>query len=132
MQNMVSASATPSTRSIENSAVVRELLGGSRPVFQRKLALAIPTLCEADNIPVLLDRVRAVLDSLKIEYEILIVDDDSCDGTAKVVAAIAQEDPRIRLLVRKGQRGLSGAILHGWGHPDAAVAGGTARAFQSH
>ena len=123
MQSMVSASATPSTRSIENSSVVREPLEGSRSTFPRKLALAIPTLCEADNIPALLHRVRTVLDALKVDYEILIIDDDSCDGTAKVVAAIAQQDPRIRLLVRKGQRGLSGAILHGWDNTDAAVVG---------
>jgi dolichol-phosphate mannosyltransferase len=86
-----------------------------------KLALVIPTLCEAENIAGLLDHVRSVLDPLRISYEILVVDDDSCDGTAAVVSAIAEEDPRVRLLVRKGERGLSGAILHGWERTDASV-----------
>jgi dolichol-phosphate mannosyltransferase len=92
-------------------------------VTQVKLALVIPTLCEAANISGLLDHVRSVLDPLDIPYEILVVDDDSCDGTPQVVLELARLDPRIRLLVRKGQRGLSGAILHGWQCTDAAVLG---------
>ena len=88
-----------------------------------KLALVIPTLCEAENIGGLLNHVRSVLDSEKIPYEILVVDDDSSDGTGDVVSAIAVEDPRVRLLVRKGERGLSGAILHGWKNTDAAILG---------
>jgi dolichol-phosphate mannosyltransferase len=40
-----------------------------------------------------------------------------------VVSAISLKDPRVRLLVRKGQRGLSGAILHGWQNTDAAILG---------
>jgi len=95
---------------------------GTRP-FRQKLALAIPTLCEAGNIAVLLDRVRAALDPLKIEYEILIVDDDSRDGTEEIVNAIARQDQRVRLLVRKGQRSLSGAVLHGWAHTSASIVG---------
>ena len=91
--------------------------------FRRKIALAIPTLCEAENLLALLDRVRGALDPLNLDYEILIVDDDSCDGTAEIVSALALQDPRIRLLVRKGQRGLSGAILHGWENTDAAIVG---------
>jgi dolichol-phosphate mannosyltransferase len=88
-----------------------------------KLALVIPTLCEAENIGGLLDHVRSVLDPLNTPYEILVVDDDSSDGTGDLVSAIALKDPRVRLLVRKGERGLSGAILHGWQNTDATILG---------
>jgi dolichol-phosphate mannosyltransferase len=88
-----------------------------------KFALIIPTLCEAENIGGLLDHVRGVLDPLQIPYEIVVVDDDSSDGTGAVVSAISAQDPRVRLLVRKGQRGLSGAILYGWKNTDADVLG---------
>jgi dolichol-phosphate mannosyltransferase len=64
-----------------------------------------------------------VLEPLGICYEVLVVDDDSSDGTGDVVSAIAKQDPRVRLLVRKGQRGLSGAILHGWQNTDATILG---------
>jgi dolichol-phosphate mannosyltransferase len=88
-----------------------------------KLALIIPTLNEAGNIGRLLDHVRQVLDPLDVPYEIVVVDDDSKDGTGDVVNAISAEDKRVRLVVRKGQRGLSGAILYGWKNTDADVLG---------
>lgn len=90
---------------------------------QKRLALVIPTLREAGNIGGLLTRVRSVLDPLKIPYEILVVDDDSGDGTGEITSAIAVKDPRVRLLVRKRVKGLSGAILDGWESTDAGILG---------
>jgi dolichol-phosphate mannosyltransferase len=90
---------------------------------REKLALVIPTLDEAENISGLLDHVRSVLNQVGIPYEILVVDDDSRDGTGGLVSAITRQDPRVKLLVRKGERGLSGAILHGWQNTDAPVLG---------
>lgn len=71
----------------------------------------------------LLDRINQALESAPVDYEIVVVDDDSHDGTADVVAAIAQKDPRVRVLVRKGARGLAGAVIHGWQHTDADILG---------
>lgn len=119
---MVSASLNPIRVTIDEPTIPQPR-GLATPRFPQKLALAIPTLCEAGNLSALLDRVRGALDPLNFDYEILIVDDDSCDGTAEIVSALAQQDPRIRLLVRKGQRGLSGAILHGWENTNATIVG---------
>lgn len=88
-----------------------------------KLALVIPTYHEAGNIIVLLDRVRAALDSAGIRYEILVVDDDSRDGIAELVSAVSQSDPRVRIMVRQDERGLSGAVLHGWQRTGAGILG---------
>jgi len=90
---------------------------------ETKFALVIPTLREAANLGPLLERILAALDQTDILYEILVVDDDSRDGTADVVNAIAAIDGRVRLLVRKGERGLAGAVMHGWQHSDADLLG---------
>src|ERR1035438_9816654 len=105
------------------AAALAPPLEGTPDLADLKLALAIPTLHESENIRRVLDRVRSVLDLVGVRYEILVVDDDSRDGTAEIVTAVTQEDPRVRLLVRKGQRGLSGAILYGWQHTDAGILG---------
>jgi dolichol-phosphate mannosyltransferase len=88
-----------------------------------RLALVIPTLNEKGNIATVLDRVRAALKVTEIPFEILVVDDDSRDRTGAIVSGIGEEDPRVRLIARKGQRGLSGAIVDGWRHTDADVLG---------
>src|SRR5216110_1073782 len=88
-----------------------------------QFALVIPTLNEAGNMPALLDRVQIALARVDLDYQLLIVDDDSQDGTADIVNEYSRRDPRIRLLVRKGARGLAGAVIYGWKHTDATFLG---------
>src|SRR5579885_440701 len=70
--SMVTAAINPSrleaTEALDSGLKPLAVFGGP------KMALIIPTLREAANIPVLLARVRAVLDPTGIDYEILIVD----------------------------------------------------------
>src|ERR1035438_9099792 len=63
--------------SIEGTALSYTPAEGSVTRARQKLALTIPTLREAANLPGLLNHVRSVLDPLEIDYEILVVDDDS-------------------------------------------------------
>ena len=86
-----------------------------------KLGLVIPTLNEAGNIAAALQRARASLDPLGVSYDVTVVDDDSGDGTAEVVQEIAAQDPRVKMLVRRGERGLAGAVIYGWQHTDAEL-----------
>ena len=88
-----------------------------------KLGLVIPTLNEEANIAVVLDRIRTNLNDLPIGYEILVVDDDSTDGTGAIVCEYSKSDPRVRLLVRRGCRGLAGAVIYGWDRTDANLLG---------
>ena len=68
---------------------------GAQKAETLKLALAIPTLCEAENIGGLIVHIRTVLETAKINWEIIVVDDDSSDGTGGVVSADAAQDPRV-------------------------------------
>ncbi len=88
-----------------------------------KLGLVIPTLNEEANIGTLLDLVRANLDLLDLDYELIVVDDNSTDRTAQVVRSFEKSDPRIRLLVRSEARGLSGAVIYGWERTNANILG---------
>jgi dolichol-phosphate mannosyltransferase len=85
------------------------------------LALIIPTLREARNIRPLLCRLRTALDPCDVAYEVIVVDDDSGDGIEGAIAELAATDPRIRLIVRRGERGLAGAVLRGWAETDAPL-----------
>ena len=95
---------------------------GSSGLF-RKFALVVPTLNEAENLPLLIDRVREALLPVDLPYEILIVDDDSRDNTHSLVRSISLRDSRIRLLIRRGARGLATAVVHGWRNTDADLLG---------
>jgi dolichol-phosphate mannosyltransferase len=88
-----------------------------------KFALVVPALKEAGNLPTLIDRAQIALSRQNNDYELIIVDDDSQDGTEELVQEYSRRDPRVRLLVRKDARGLSGAVLHGWNHTDATLLG---------
>jgi dolichol-phosphate mannosyltransferase len=88
-----------------------------------KLAIVIPTRCEVDNIRRLLTRIKDNVDPLAISYELIVVDDDSNDGTERVVQELSDKDSRIRLLIRKKSRGLAGAVIHGWQNTDADILG---------
>ena len=63
-----------------------------------KLTIVSPTFNERENVGRLVEMIRSAVD--EIDYEILIVDDDSPDQTWQVVSELAKSDPRVRLLRR--------------------------------
>ena len=76
-----------------------------------ELAVVIPTFCERGNVIEVIRRLRNVLAG--ISWEAIFVDDDSPDGTARIVRAIGRRDRRVRCVHRIGRRGLSGACIEG-------------------
>lgn len=76
-----------------------------------ELSVVIPTFCERANVAPLIERLHAALDGER--WQAIFVDDNSPDGTADAVKAIAAVDPRIVCIRRVGRRGLAGAVLEG-------------------
>lgn len=74
------------------------------------LSVIMPTYNEAGNLPELINRTAA---TLKKDFEIIVVDDNSPDGTKEVVKEMQKERSWLRLIVREEERGLSSAIQRG-------------------
>ena len=78
------------------------------------LSVIIPTFNEKDNMPLIIPRITEVLENDGIDHEILVMDDDSPDGTAAAVMELTGRFPRARCIVRKTDKGLSPAVLQGY------------------
>ncbi len=77
------------------------------------VSIIVPAYREADNLKPLIERTFAALADPAVEAELIIVDDNSQDGTEEIVAALASQYP-VKLIVRRHQRGLSSAVLAGF------------------
>ena len=84
---------------------------GSNAAYVTDLAVILPTLNERENLEPLVDRLDTALAG--IDWEAIIVDDDSPDGTADAARELARRDPRIRVMQRIGRRGLASAAVEG-------------------
>ena len=76
-----------------------------------ELTVVVPCYNERPNVAVLVERLTAALQG--IAWEAVFVDDDSPDGTAAAVQALARHDPRVRCIRRIGRRGLASAVIEG-------------------
>lgn len=85
--------------------------------------IVIPTYDEAAAIESLLDRIMA----LPVRFEVLVVDDNSPDGTGQLADAYGARQPRVRALHRPGKMGLGTAYRDGF---RAALAGGARFIFE--
>ncbi len=80
--------------------------------FLVEISIVVPTYNESGNIENLWQAISSTLKGY--DYEVMVVDDNSPDGTAKIVQGIIARDDRIRLMVREGKLGLGSAILDGF------------------
>jgi len=78
------------------------------------LSVAVPTYNEATNLPGLLERLGAALTGLGEPFEVILVDDDSPDGTSALARSLEPRYPWLRVLTREHQHDLSTAVLAGW------------------
>ncbi len=86
-----------------------------------KASIILPTYKEKDNIVELIQAIFAALEPCALAYEVVVVDDNSPDGTAEAVRQNFGSDSRVKLFVRTGERGLATAIRYGIDHSDGDI-----------
>ncbi len=75
----------------------------------------MPTFNERRNLAALIEQLTSLLDAeLGDDYELIVVDDDSPDRTWELAAELAATRPKLRVLRRETERGLSTAVIRGW------------------
>jgi dolichol-phosphate mannosyltransferase len=87
-------------------------------VRSKSLSVIVPTYNESKNIIGILDSLRKHLLPIGIDTEIIVVDDNSPDGTGNIVEEYAKNSKKenaqsVQIIHRKTERGLSSAILEG-------------------
>ena len=87
------------------------------------LSIVIPTYNEKKNLPFLLEKIYSELDKNKISGELIVVDDNSPDGTSELVKEFMKKYKNLKLISRKGKLGLSSAVLEGFRKSNSPVVG---------
>jgi len=100
MESLLPVKAAPAVSTPETGAPIHAL------------TVVAPTFNEAANVGVLVERLHAALDG-RMAWQVIFVDDNSPDGTAETVKAIAARDPRVSCIRRVKRRGLAGAVVEG-------------------
>jgi dolichol-phosphate mannosyltransferase len=77
-----------------------------------RITVVTPTYNEAENLPGLI----SVLFALPLDLSILVVDDNSPDGTGRIADELAETDGRVCVLHRTGKLGLRSAYIEGFAH----------------
>jgi polyisoprenyl-phosphate glycosyltransferase len=82
-------------------------------VKQPFISVVSPTFNEVANIDLFLARVKGVLESLEVEFEIIIIDNDSSDGTVDKLRTHSLEDKRVKVILNESNFGHIRSPYHG-------------------
>jgi len=77
------------------------------------LSVVIPAYNEEQRLPRSIESIERYLDSSRPDYELILVDDGSTDGTRKVMAEAAARNPKVRIEALPANRGKGGALAAG-------------------
>ena len=81
-------------------------------IAKKRVVVMVPTYNEAENIG---DLVRAILDlPMDADVAVLVADDDSPDGTGRIVEGLIREDDRVHVLIRRKRRGRGAGGIDGF------------------
>jgi dolichol-phosphate mannosyltransferase len=77
------------------------------------ISVILPTYNESENIKLIVPKIISVLKGSALECEIIVVDDNSPDGTADITMELVRDYP-LKVYVRKNERGLATAVMKGF------------------
>lgn len=75
-----------------------------------RVVMVVPTFDEAENLAWIVGRLRAAQPAV----DVMVVDDNSPDGTGEIADRLASEDPQVHVVHRTEKAGLGAAYLHGF------------------
>lgn len=81
---------------------------------QPELSLVVPVYDEQESVPLLWEATRPVLEALGRRWEAILVDDGSSDGSFEVMRKLHEQEPRVRVLRFRENRGQSAAMAAGF------------------
>jgi glycosyltransferase involved in cell wall biosynthesis len=85
------------------------------------LSVVIPAYNEEENVSILYEKLKKVLDSIGEDYEIIFVDDGSTDGTYQRLKQLAEKDSRLKIIRFKRNYGQTAAMSAGFEHAKGDV-----------
>ena len=87
------------------------------------ISIIIPTYNESENIENIINAIEEVFSINMITGELVIVDDNSPDGTATIAERMKKRYDNIKVIVRTSDRGLSQSVVEGFDHCDSDTIG---------
>jgi dolichol-phosphate mannosyltransferase len=93
------------------------------PPAPAALSIVVPTYNERDRVAVLVAGLFAAYEAEHLDGELIIVDDNSPDGTGRVADELAATWPRLKVVHRAGKLGLGTAVIAGFDAASAPVVG---------
>jgi hypothetical protein len=94
---------------------------GTLPAASPQLTIVVPAYKEAQNLPLVCDRLLAMIEGSALEAEILLVDDHSPDETYAVALDLMWRSPRVRALTKPLPRGMGNGVRFGMRHARAPI-----------
>ena len=85
------------------------------------LSIIIPVFNEAENLPVLSEKLEAVLSALGREYEVILVNDGSTDDSSEVLTSLTNQNPRFKVVSFVRNFGQTAAMMAGIDHSQGDI-----------
>jgi glycosyltransferase involved in cell wall biosynthesis len=106
-----------SSTEVQNRREAQLMTLTATPVIRiRSLSVVVPVYNEEDNLLPLHRQLTEVLEQLKIDYEIVVIDDGSTDGSFAVLTRLLQEDRHLRVIRFRRNYGQTAAMAAGLSH----------------